>query len=420
MEPDSTTINALIFAASAVLLLLAFVYSLINRVFLSIYTRKTADLSEVYEEIVSIMNDREFREIVFQGIFFPSLIAATLLGFEFASDWYLWPAVFICIYILDFFFPEILATMFSDTFSRICVKMYKYLKYIFMPSSKISIFFQNCIFNILGYDSRLSFLTESMRKAVNDEENTSSLEEEEKQMIKNIFAFVDTPVRKIMTPRVEMHAIEAQTPLPDVIKLLNSERYSRLPVYSGSIDSIIGILSNRRFLEWYSENPHDSFDLTKLTKPAVFVPAGKKIDALLQELRESSNHLAIVIDEYGGTAGLVTMEDILEEIIGEIRDEDDLKEEDAGIVELPTGQHLLDPLITLSDLENKLGIHFTIEEDEHIETLSGLIQHVLGSLPEAGTSINIQGYTFKVNKMDGTKMEEVLLEAPTSATPNPN
>jgi len=423
MELDSITANALIFAASAMLLLLAFVYSLINKVFLSIHVREKADLSEIYEEIVSIMNGREFQEIVFQGIFFPSLIAAILLGFEMAvNDWYFWPVIFISIYFFDFFFPEILATMFSDTFSRFCVKTYKFLKYIFLPSAKVSIFLQDCIFNISGYDSRLSFLTESMRKAVNDEESSSSLEEEEKQMIRNIFDFVDTPVRKIMTPRVEMHAIEAQTPLPDVIKLLNSERYSRLPVYSGSVDNIIGILSNRSFLAWYSENPPDTFDLEKLTKPAIFVPAGKKIDALLQELRESNNHLAIVIDEYGGTAGLVTMEDILEEIVGEIRDEDDSKEEDMGIVELPTGQHLLDPLITLSDLEDKLNIHFTIEEDEHIETLSGLIQHVLGSLPEAGTSVKIQGYTFKVNKMDGTKMEEVILEAPTSnpKTPNPN
>jgi CBS domain containing-hemolysin-like protein len=286
-----------------------------------------------------------------------------------------------------------------------------YLPIRFLPNAKFSILLRNGILKALGYDSQLEFLTKEMRTA-SDEETQPALEEEEKQMIRNIFAFGDTPARKIMTPRVEMHAIEVRTPLREVIKLWNREKFSRLPVYSGSIDNIIGILSNRRFLEWYSENPHESFDLEKLAKPAVFVPAGKKIDALLHELRESNNHLAIVIDEYGGTAGLVTMEDILEEIIGEIRDEDDIKEEDIGIVKLSTGQYLLDPLITLSDLENRLGIHFTIEDSEHIETLSGLIQHVLGSLPETGTSVKIEGYVFRVNKMDGTKMEEVMLEAP--------
>ncbi|MCL2102376.1 MAG: hemolysin family protein [Fibromonadales bacterium] len=410
MDPDSTTIHVLIFASSVALLLLAFVHSLISKVFGCIHLRRSADLSEVYEEIESIMEKREFREIVFQGTFFPSFIAATLLGLEFAASWYLWFAIFVGIYFFIFFLTEILATIFSDTLSKFCIKTYNALYYIFLLSAKISIFFQDCILSISGYDSRLSFLTESMRKAVNDEKGEDALEEEEKQMIKNIFAFGDTPVRKIMTPRVEMHAVDAQTPLPDVIKLLNGERYSRLPIYSGSIDNIIGILSNKSFLEWYSEKPHDSFDLEKLAKPAIFVPAGKKIDALLHELREGNSHLAIVIDEYGGTAGLVTMEDILEEIVGEIRDEDDSKEEDMGIVKLSTGQYLLDPLINLSDLENRLGLHFTIEEDEHIDTLSGLIQHVLGTLPETGTTVKIDGYSFKVSKMDGTKMEEVILE----------
>jgi CBS domain containing-hemolysin-like protein len=283
------------------------------------------------------------------------------------------------------------------------------LKYIFLPCVKILLFFQNGILKILGHDNRLSFLSESMSEAMSDEESPSALEEEEKQMIRNIFDFADTSVRKIMTPRVEMHAIDVQTPLAEVIKLLNNERHSRMPVYSGSIDNIIGILSNRDFLEWYTERADEPFNLEKLVMPAIFVPAGKKIDSLLSELRKSNNHLAVVIDEYGGTAGLVTMEDILEEIVGEIKDEDDT-EEDVGIVKLQAGQYLLDPLITLSDLEDRLGIRFEIDESEHIETLSGLIQHALGSLPETGTSVEIQGYSFKVNKMDGTKMEEVSME----------
>jgi CBS domain containing-hemolysin-like protein len=409
MDPDST-ISMPVIATSLALLLLAFVYSLIDRVFRCIYSRKPEDAGEVYEKVEAIADSRDFREIVFQGSYFTCAMAAIVLGLEYAGEhWYLWVAILAGIYFFAFFIPEILAAMFSDTLSKLCIKAYKILKYIFLPSARISVLFHSGILKILGYDSRLSFLPESMREAVSNEES-SDLEEEEKQMIRNIFVFADTSVRKIMTPRVEMHAIDAQTPLPDVIKLLNSERYSRLPVYSDSIDNIIGILSNRMFLEWYTENSHEHFDLEKLARPAVFVPAGKKIDALLQELRKSNSHIAIVVDEYGGTAGLVTMEDILEEIVGEIEDEDD-SEEDIGIVKLPTGQYLLDPLITLSDLENNLGVSFEIESGENIETLSGLIQHSLGSLPEVGTSVKIQGYMFKVRKMDGTKMEEVLMES---------
>ena len=394
--------SILILAASAALLFLAFIYSLVSHVFH--LTRKTE------AELDSILGSTDFKEIVFQGRFVPCLIAFALLDLKFANYlWYTWIAGLFGIYILIFFIPEILALRFPDSLLKFCIKAYKVLKYIFLPSAKIKLLLQKLFLSILGYDSRLSFLPESMQAAINNESSPSALEEEEKQMIRNIFDFGDTPVREIMTPRVEMHAIDVQTPLPDVIKLLNSERYSRLPVYSGSIDHIIGILSNREFLAWYTERAHEPFDLEKLARPAIFVPTGKRLDSLLHELRESNNHLVIVIDEYGGTAGLATMEDILEEIVGEINDEDD-SAEDMGFVKLPSGQYMLDPLITLSDLEDRMGIHFEIEEDEHIETLSGLIQHTLGSLPQTGTTVQIQGYTFRVKKMDGTKMEEVILE----------
>jgi putative hemolysin len=394
--------SILILAASAAFLLLAFIYSLVSHVFH--LTSKTED------ELENILSSADFKEIVFQGRFVPCLIAFALLDLKFADYlWYTWLALLFGIYVLIFFIPEILALRFPDSLLKFCIKAYKTLKYIFLPSAKIKLLLQKLFLSILGYDSRLSFLPESMQTAMNNESSPSALEEEEKQMIRNIFDFGDTPVREIMTPRVEMHAIDVQTPLPDVIKLLNSERYSRLPVYSGSVDNIIGILSNREFLEWYTERANEPFDLEKLVRPAIFVPTGKRLDSLLQELRESNNHLVIVIDEYGGTAGLATMEDILEEIVGEINDEDD-SAEDMDFVKLPSGQYMLDPLITLSDLEDRMGIHFDIEEDEHIETLSGLIQHTLGSLPQTGTTVQIQGYTFRVKKMDGTKMEEVILE----------
>jgi len=398
MEPDSI----LVLAVSVALLFLAFIYSLISYVFHSTSNTET--------ELDNILGSADFKEIVFQGTFVPCLVAFALLDLKFAGyTWYIWLAALFGIYVLIFFIPEILALRFPDSLLKFCVKAYKVLKYIFLPSAKIKLLMQKLFLSILSYDSRLSFLPESMQVAINNEDSPSALEEEEKQMIRNIFDFGDTPVREIMTPRVEMHAIDVQTPLPDVIKLLNSERYSRLPVYSGSIDNIIGILSNREFLEWYTERSHEPFDLEKLARPAIFAPTGKRLDSLLHELRESNNHLVIVVDEYGGTAGLATMEDILEEIVGEIKDEDD-SEEDMDFVKLPSGQYMLDPLITLSDLEDRTGIHFEIEEDEHIETLSGLIQHTLGSLPTAGTTVQIQGYTFKVKKMDGTKMEEVILE----------
>ena len=159
-----------------------------------------------------------------------------------------------------------------------------------------------------------------------------------------------------MTPRVDMCAIDVDTPLENLVKVLNSERHSRLPVYKDTVDNIVGILSNRDFLQWYTERHGDeAFDIMKLVMPPVFVPYHKKIDDMLTELRKTGNQLAIVVDEYGGTAGLVTLEDILEEIVGEIRDEDDVDEED-DVQKLKDGRYILDPLMTLSDLEYELGV----------------------------------------------------------------
>ena len=149
----------------------------------------------------------------------------------------------------------------------------------------------------------------------------------------------------------------------------------------------------------------------KIVMPPVFVPYHKKIDDLLTELRKTGNQLAIVIDEYGGTAGLVTLEDILEEIVGEIRDEDDTDEED-DVQKLKDGRYILDPLMTLSDLEEELGVELEAPENSHVETLSGLIQATLGVIPSPGAEVKVKGYTFRVLKMDGTRMEKVMMILP--------
>ena len=231
-------------------------------------------------------------------------------------------------------------------------------------------------------------------------------------MILNIFDFVETPVREIMTPRVDMCAIDISTSLEKTISVLNNERHSRLPVYKESIDNVVGILSNRDFLEWYtSREEGEEFNLEKLVMPAIFVPYHKKIDDLLTELRRNGNQLAIVVDEYGGTAGLVTVEDILEEIVGEIRDEDD-DDEDEDVQKLKDGRYILDPLMTLSDLEYELGVSLSVPEHSHVETLSGLIQATLGTIPVAGTEVVLDGYKFRVLKVDGTRMEKVLMILP--------
>jgi CBS domain containing-hemolysin-like protein len=230
------------------------------------------------------------------------------------------------IYIVTIFCPNLIGNLKPDTLSVVLVPLYRLIRMPFVPVGRVCHTIYLKLLDALGYDAKLSFLPEERRDAVQADLSDSSLsegeglEKEERQMILNIFDFVETPVREIMTPRVDMCAIDVDTSLEDLVKVLNNERHSRLPVYKETVDNIVGILSNRDFLEWYTEHHDEPFDLMKLVMPPVYVPYHKKIDDLLTELRKTGNQLAIVVDEYGGTAGLVTLEDILEEIVGEIRD----------------------------------------------------------------------------------------------------
>lgn len=413
------------------LLLSSAIFSATKCAFSLIYSKRDSkDRDDREEKIADIVKWRGFNECVSIGRIFGN-VGAGLLGFfmlENSSCAYVQQhpyislavyAVVACvvIYIVSVFIPYLVANLKPDTLSIILVPLFRVIRLPFIPVAKVCHVLFVKLLELFGYDSKLSFLSEEMRDAVQaDLSDTGDgeeegLEKEEQQMILNIFDFVETPVREIMTPRVDMCAVDVETPVEELVKVLNSERHSRLPVYKDTMDNIVGILSNRDFLEWYTEHGDEPFDIMKIVMPPVFVPYHKKIDDLLTELRKTGNQLAIVVDEYGGTAGLVTLEDILEEIVGEIKDEDDGDEED-DVQKLKDGRYILDPLMTLSDLEDELEVELTPPEGSHVETLSGLIQATLGVIPSPGAEVKIQGYTFRVLKMDGTRMEKVMMILP--------
>ena len=413
------------------LLLSSAIFSATKCAFSLIYSKRDSkDRDDREEKIADIVKWRGFNECVSIGRIFGN-VGAGLLGFfmlENSSCVYVQQhpyvslavyAVVACvvIYIVSVFIPYLVANLKPDTLSIILVPLFRVIRLPFIPVAKVCHVLFVKLLELFGYDSKLSFLSEEMRDAVQaDLSDTGDgeeegLEKEEQQMILNIFDFVETPVREIMTPRVDMCAVDVDTPVEELVKVLNNERHSRLPVYKDTMDNIVGILSNRDFLEWYTEHGDEPFDIMKIVMPPVFVPYHKKIDDLLTELRKTGNQLAIVVDEYGGTAGLVTLEDILEEIVGEIKDEDDDDEED-DVQKLKDGRYILDPLMTLSDLEDELEVELTPPEGSHVETLSGLIQATLGVIPSPGAEVKIQGYTFRVLKMDGTRMEKVMMILP--------
>ena len=392
--------------------------------------RDPKERNEREEKIANIVKWNGFNECVSIGRIFGN-VSAGVLGFFVLGNSnialvetypYISVAAYLIIacavlYVVTVFIPYLIASLKPDTLSIVLVPLFRLVRLPFVPAAKFCHVVFVKLLDLFGYDSKLSFLPEEMRDAVQadlsdvTDGEDEGLEKEEQQMILNIFDFVETPVREIMTPRVDMCAIDVDTPLEDLVKVLNSERHSRLPVYKDTMDNIVGILSNRDFLEWYTEHGDEPFDIMKIVMPPVFVPYHKKIDDLLTELRKTGNQLAIVIDEYGGTAGLVTLEDILEEIVGEIRDEDDVDEED-DVQKLKDGRYILDPLVRLSEIEDEFGVELVPPEGSHVETLSGLIQATLGVIPSPGAEVKIKGYIFRVLKMDGTRMEKVMMILP--------
>ena len=230
--------------------------------------------------------------------------------------------------------------------------------------------------------------------------STQVIEEDEKRMIKGVLDLDNTQVREIMTPRINLTAIDINSSLQEVVDLIMRSGHSRIPVYKESIDEICGIAYAKDFLSI----DEASFDLLGMLHKVIFIPESKNIGDLFEELRINSIHLAVVIDEYGGTAGIVTLEDIIEEIVGEIRDEYDSDEiPDPEPDYLPDGSVVIEGRFLISDFNESLGTH--IPEDEDVDTIGGYVCREFGKIPEESEEITIMDkYKFTVIKADKRKI----------------
>jgi putative hemolysin len=216
-------------------------------------------------------------------------------------------------------------------------------------------------------------------------ESEDILEEEEREMIHGIFELESTVAREVMTPRTDMVYLDVSTELNDVLAIVTEKGHSRIPVYEENIDNIVGILHVKDLLRcWYEYR--QEVDLRDVLRPPLFVPETKRIDDLLQEFRSERTHMAIVLDEYGGTAGLVTIEDVLEEIVGEIQDEYDV--EDRMAKELEDGSYEVDARIPIDEVNDLLEIDLPSEDSDSI---GGFIVNYLGRVPQKGESLSYNG-----------------------------
>jgi CBS domain containing-hemolysin-like protein len=254
--------------------------------------------------------------------------------------------------------------------------------------------------------------TGEIRSLLGGGQTDGTLDEDEREMIQSIFTFHDTAVREIMIPRIDMVTLDGDSEVGEVLTEVNASGHSRIPVYHGSVDKVIGILYSKDLLKLVKEGRFggEGMKLASLVRPAYYIPESKKIDEVLDEFRAQRIHMAVVIDEYGGTAGLVTLEDVLEEIVGEIEDEFDPEEKLLTWVNDRTVR--LDPKIDLDDLEDLLGINLAEAEGaETSETLGGLIYEAAGNVPKQGDRIQVAGYDVTIEDVADQRIVRVLLQA---------
>lgn len=229
-------------------------------------------------------------------------------------------------------------------------------------------------------------------------------------MIEGVMQVAEMQVRDIMIPRAQMDVVDINDPHDDILKYVIEQAHSRFPAVDGDRDNIIGILLAKDLLTLCLG---EEVNLRDILRPAVFVPESKRLNVLLREFRSSRNHIAIVVDEYGGTAGIVTIEDVLEQIVGDIEDEYDYDDTEDNILQEEDGAYRVKAQTEIADFNEILGSAFS---DEEFDTVGGLVSHAFGRLPARGESIDIDGYTFRVGRADSRRVYTVRVELPASKT----
>jgi magnesium and cobalt transporter len=237
------------------------------------------------------------------------------------------------------------------------------------------------------------------------------LDAEALSMIEGVLQVSETQVRDVMIPRSQMDMIDVAESPEKFIPFVIETAHSRFPVHEDNRDNVIGILLAKDLLRFYAE---EEFNVREMLRPAVFVPESKRLNVLLKEFRANRNHIAIVVDEYGGVSGLVTIEDVIEQIVGDIEDEYDFDETEDNILVDRSGRYRVKAVTEIGDFNNYFGSNFS---DEDYDTVGGLVVGRFGRLPKRGESIVLEGYAFQVLRADSRKVHSLLVEKPPMAEP---
>ncbi|MGP1569311.1 MAG: hemolysin family protein [Eubacteriales bacterium] len=308
--------------------------------------------------------------------------------------------------------PKKIARRHSEKVALNLVQFVIFFEFLLKPVVIFVNFVVTCLLIITRQNDKInddSFSEDEIKTMLEVGQETGVLREEGKKMINSIFDFDDKQAYEAMTPRTDVFYIDINAPADEYIDELMELRYSRIPVYEDDNDNIIGILNIKDYLIKARNQGFDNVDIKSILRKPYFVPETKKLDTLFFELQNSKQHIAILIDEYGGFSGIVTMEDIIEQVMGNIDDEYD--EDEDSIIKIDDNTYMLDGFMNLKDISEELDIELL---SENSETLGGYIIDILGEIPNDGENLNlklnVENYHFTIISVKERRIEKVKLQ----------
>jgi putative hemolysin len=310
--------------------------------------------------------------------------------------------------------PKIIAAAYPEQISRMLLLPIRITIRILFPFARLAAWIANRIVRIAGLDPRTSPFahgpSEEEIKAMIAGSSEANMPIEKKEMLHNIFEIGATQIREVMIPRVEVTAVEIDDDIPKILDVVNKTNYSRIPIYRQNFDNPIGILNVKDLLQYVRKN--EEINLQALLRPAHFVPDSAPLDFVLRRMQSMHLHMAIVVDEFGGIEGIVTLEDLLEEIVGEIRDEHDTEIED--IRELGPNLYSVAGKLPVKDF-NRFFDEKLPEAPEY-STLAGFLEALTGRLLPEGETVQYQSLTFTMEKIEGFRIVSIRVRASNPAT----
>jgi putative hemolysin len=314
----------------------------------------------------------------------------------------------LCILLFGELIPKIWAAKNPVAFAKLISIPLYWLNVILFPVAEILTEAIRSLIGKLKLDKRKSaILSEEITELANLGHERGTIIEEEHGLISSIVNFRSVAVHEVMTPRVDIVSVSAKTNFNEMLDIITKTGHSRIPLFRENLDEIIGIVYSKDLLP-YIKNVESrmNFSLTNIARKAMFIPRTKLISSLMHEFQEKKMHLAIVVDEYGGTAGLITLEDIIEEILGEIRDEYD--KEENPITKVGDNNYIVLGKLAIDELNELLNT--TFNENSNYETVGGMILNYAGQIPKEGYSLQIDGYKFIVKEIQNKRIKKVQVE----------